>query len=56
MLIVDCWEVEAIVGKSKAGRIKKAFWKCSDEQLCSKDDCTWGNAAADFFGSAAGDL
>ena len=35
---VESWEVAAVVGKSKVGKMKKAFWKTSGGQLCSKDD------------------
>ena len=54
---VESWEVAAVVGKSKVGKMKKAFWKTSGGQLlCSKDDCTWSNESSTFFGGGAGAL
>ena len=53
---VESWEVAAVVGKSKVGKMKKAFWKTSGGQLCNKDDCTWSNESSTFFGGGAGAL
>ena len=36
------YEVTAIVGKAKQGKVKKVFWRDQDtKQLCSKEECTW---------------
>ena len=53
---MESWEVANVVGKSIAGKMKKAFLKTSAGQLCSKDDCTWSNESSAFFDGAAGEL